>query len=320
MKKEPKEKELKKLQPPIEAEIPQVEMPEGNMKEEPQKIAIPNITKLDEGKTVTLGTPMVTNQGPWRNNLMVGTATTGLVRVEWMQRRYNQVIPTNWSLMEAMNYIGASMPMRFLVSDAQNIVVRQAIEKDAEWLWFIEHDNLLPVGAFLMMNKYMREKTVPVVSGLYFTKSVPPEPLLYRGDGHSFYTDWKYGDKVWVSGVPTGMLLIHMSIIRAMWNESPEYQVDTQVTRRVFEEPAKFFLTEDATGWRAETGTSDLNWCKRVIEGHYFKKAGWDKFDNVKYPFLVDTNLFSPHIDTNGRQFPLEFPKEYLKSGQQPPR
>lgn len=287
-----------------------------NLKEEPI-IALP-VDKKEEEKTVEIGTPQIINHAEWKNNLMVGTATTGLIRAEWVSNRYNQVVPTNWSMIEAMNFIGASMPMRFLVSDAQNLIVKGAIERDCEWLWFIEHDNILPKNAFIMMNKYMRDKTVPVVSGLYFTKSVPPEPLLYRGDGHSYYTNWKIGDKVWVSGIPTGMVLIHMSLLRAMYNESPEYMVGGEVVRRVFEEPAKYYLDSNSKAWRTETGTSDLAWCKRVIEGHYFKKSGWDKYDDIKYPFLVDTNIFSYHIDTNGRQFPLEVPEEFLPKDLKP--
>lgn len=275
---------------------------------------------MKEEKLIQLGTEMIVNHGDWKNNLVVGTAVTGLVRIEWVQRRYNQVIPTNWSMVEALNFIGSHMPLRFQVSDAQNLIVKGAIERDAEWLWLLEHDNVLPERAFLMMNKYMREKKVPVVSGLYFTKSVPPEPLLYRGDGHSYFMDWKLGDKVWVTGVPTGYLLIHMSLLRAMWNESPEYEVSGQITRRVFEEPAKYYLDDRAKAWRTETGTSDLAWCKRVIEGNYFGKSGWKKYAKMENPFLVDTNMFSYHIDMNGRMFPLEFPKEYLPKGMEPPK
>jgi hypothetical protein len=35
-----------------------------------------------------------------------------------------------------------------------------------------------------------------------------------------------------------------------------------------------------------------------------FKIAGWDKYQEMKYPFLVDTNLFCTHINPNGERFP----------------
>lgn len=274
----------------------------------------------DDKKMLKLGTEMVTNTGIWKHRLLVGTPVTGLVRIEWVQARYNQIIPTNWSLVETLEFMSSSMPLRFQVSDAENLIVKSAIEKDVEWLLFIEQDNVLPNNAFIILNKYMREKKVPVVSGVYYTKSVPPEPLVYRGYGNSFFGDWKFGDKVWADGIPFGCTLIHMSILREMWNDSPEYTINGKVTRRVFEEPARLVFRPDLQSYVAETGTSDLNWCKRVMTGKYFEKAGWKKYQEMKYPFLVDTNLFLYHCDNNGRMFPLQMPKENIPPKNYKPR
>jgi len=271
-------------------------------------------------KMIQLGTEMVVNTGLWKHRLLVGTPVTGLVRIEWVQARYNQIIPTNWSLVEAMEFMSSSMPLRFQVSDAENLIVKSAIEKDVEWLLFIEQDNVLPNNAFIILNKYMREKKVPVVSSVYYTKSVPPEPLVYRGYGNSFFSNWKMGDKVWADGIPFGCTLIHMSILREMWNDSPEYTINGKVTRRVFEEPARLVFRPELNSYVAETGTSDLNWCKRVIDGKYFEKAGWKKIQKMKYPFLVDTNLFVYHCDNNGRMFPLQIPRENIPPKNYKPR
>ena len=245
---------------------------------------------------------------------MIGTPVTGLVRIEWADRRYSQIIPTNWSLSDTKQFLNPTMPMRFQVADAQNIIVRNMLEQDFEWLWLIEQDNVLPMDAFLRMNQYMIKKKVPVVSGLYFTKSVPPEPILYRGNGHSYYPDWKLGEKVWVDGIPTGCVIIHSSILKAMWDESPEYTVGGQTTRRVFEQPAKVVWSEEHQSYAGQVGTSDLEWCKRVKEGHFFAKAGWPKYDKMEFPFLVDTNLFVGHIDEQGRVYPLSMPQEFIPS------
>lgn len=279
-------------------------------------------SKVVKEELMEVGTPMIVNTGIWKHRLLVGTPVTGLMRVEWVQSRYNQVIPTNWSLVETLEYMSSSMPLRFQVSDAENLIVKSAIERDVEWLWFIEQDNILPSGAFIQMNQYMRDKKVPIISGVYFTKSVPPEPLVYRGYGNSFFQDWKFGDKVWCDGIPFGCTLIHMSILREMWNESPEYSINGRVTRRVFEEPAKLTYKPELQSYIAETGTSDLAWCKRVIEGKYFEKAGWGNFikKHPQYPFLVDTNMFLYHCDDNGRMFPLKMPERFIPSKKYKPR
>jgi hypothetical protein len=257
-------------------------------------------------------TEIIPNTAKWKHRVMVGTPVTGMVRVEWVQGRYSQAIPTNWSTMEIYQWCSSVMPLQYQVSDAQNLIVKSCIEQEAEWLFFVEHDNVLPPNTFMKLNDYMRDRKIPVVSGLYFTKSIPPEPMIYRDMGWSYYQDWKLGDKVWCRGVPTGCLLIHSSILRAMWNESPDYKLGDLTTRRVFQEPSRVYFDPEKHAYQSESGTSDLAWCKRVIDEKFFEKAGWKIYQEKEFPFLVDTSLFVRHIDDQGRQWPLEIPAKYL--------
>ena len=154
----------------------------------------------------------------------------------------------------------------------------------------------------------MQKGDIPVVSGLYYCKGSHPEPLVFRGRGNGCYMKWKPGDKVWADGVPTGSLLIHGSILKTLYNESPEYIVPgtTTSTRRVFEIPHKTWW--DGKGnFNTLVGTTDLAWCTRIMENDIFKKAGWPEFQRKKYPFLVDTGIFVKHIDREtGEQYPKE--------------
>lgn len=240
------------------------------------------------------------------NRLLIGTPTTGTVRMEWVAARYGQTIPTNWSMVTMNQFMSAFYPLNYSVADAQNLIVKAAIEMDMEWLMLIESDNVIPLDTFIRFNEYMREGKVPVVSGLYFTKSEPAEPMVYRGRGNSFYTDWKMGDKVWCDGVPTGTLLIHTSILREMWKESAEYMAGNVLTRRVFNTPSTMWTDPENTDFFATvSGTSDLDWCTRVMEGGYFKKAGWPDYQKKQFPFLVDTNIFVKHVAPDGTMYPL---------------
>jgi len=251
------------------------------------------------------------NPGTWRNRILIGTPTTGLVRFEWVLGRFGQIIPVNWSSTDAIQWLSTYGPMGYLVADAQNIIAQIAVEKDFEWLLLVESDNILPPNAFERFNEYMRKADVPIVSGLYFTKSDPPEPLVFRGRGNSFYTKWKMGDKIWCDGVPTGCLLIHCSILKAMWKDSPEYAVaQNTITRRIFDTPAKSWFDPELGGQQMLLGTSDLQWCTRIMSEDFFTKAGWSRYAKKQYPFLIDTNIFSKHISEDGRIYPLQDPKQ----------
>jgi len=58
------------------------------------------------------------------------------------------------------------------------------------------------------------------------------------------------------------------------------------------------------------TGTSDLEWCTRLIEGDYIRRAGWteywDGLEDKANPLMIDTNIFCRHIDADGTQYPLD--------------
>lgn len=250
------------------------------------------------------------NTGKWRNRVLLATPSTGLIRMEWVLARYSQIIPTNWSQVELVQWMAQYVPIQYLLPDAENLIAREVVMGDYEWLIMIEEDNIIPQNTFVAFNKYMHTMEAPVVSGLYFTKSNPTEPILYRGRGNSFYSDWKMGDKVWVDGVPFGCILIHGDLIRALWNESPEYEVNGQLTRRVFDQPNVNWGDPDLGAFGALRGTTDLAWCTRLMNDGIFEKAGWPEFQKKEFPFLVDTNIFVKHIDQNGRTFPVQDPKE----------
>lgn len=242
--------------------------------------------------------------GGYVNRLLIATPTTGLVRIEWVQARYGQIIPTNWSMVTMLQYVNGFYPLRYQVDDAQNLIAKAVIDHDFEWVLLLEHDVLLPPDGFIRLNKYIRDAKHPVVSGLYYTRSRPSEPLIYRGRGTSFYEDWEMGDLVWADGVPTGCLLIHGGLLRAMWQEAEEYMCGQIVTRRVFQTPRDMWYDPESEQYISVTGTSDLWWCTRVMEGDFLRKSGWTEYADKEWPFLVDTNLFCRHINMDGEQFP----------------
>jgi hypothetical protein len=260
-------------------------------------------------------TVLMKNTGkPPKNRLLVGTPSLGTVRMEWATARWGACIPCNWSAITITEFMSSIVPMDYQIADAYNLICKTAVEQNVEWLLTIESDNILPSDAFIKINNYMLDGDIPVVSALYFTKSEPAEPLIYRGLGNSYFDKWKFGDKIWVDGCPMGLLLIHSSIIRAMWNESPEYIVNGITTRRIFETPNTVKIDPETGGLNTNTGTQDLAWCKRLIDGKFLEKAGWSDFSKKHpvYPILIDTNLYCRHISSDGIQFPINIPQKFI--------
>lgn len=247
-------------------------------------------------------------QSPLRKRVMIGIPVTGLVRVEWMLGRYGQVIPCNWSQTDAFQWMTTEAPLNFLVPDARNMIVASFLREGFEWLFFIDHDTIPPMDCFVRWNERMLKGDVPVWCGLYWTKSIPSEPILYRGFGNGYYyADWKIGEEVWVDGIPMGCTVIHRSILEVMWHNSEPYslpQYGGVQTRRVFENPHSIGYDPQEKAWIVTGGTEDLRFCERVIKEKVFEKAGWGKIAEKEFPFLVDTKVMCRHIDNAGLQYP----------------
>lgn len=245
--------------------------------------------------------------------IFIAVGLTGLLRAEWVQARYcGQIIPSNWSQIQYTNFIDQMAPMGYGVADFRNIAAKEFLEKNFEWLIFIDHDVVLPSDFTVKVNERIIKENIPVWSALYFTRSVPSEPIVYKGRGTGYAGDWKMGDKVWVQAVPMGATIIHNSILKIAWSETEEYKLGDDIVHRIFQNPDKAWLDPVDITWKVRSGTEDLDFCWRVIDNEWFKKAGWPEYQKKKYPFLIDTGLFCGHINPDGTIFPSKGEEQYF--------
>ena len=230
----------------------------------------------------------------YRHRILLGTPTLGLVRIEWHDAMMGMVMPCNFGMARCA-------PLGFHVDDAQNLITKTALDTGCEWVWLVEDDTIPPPQTALEFQKVIKAGKWPIVSALYRLKGGSGEPLTYRGVATGAWTDWKLGQTIWCDGVPTGCLLIHSSILRVLWAESPEYEIQANGAkvklRRVFENPRNFEYDPVSGGYQKNIGTSDLAFCHRVIKDGILKKAGWPVVAKKKYPFPVLTNVACGHIE-----------------------
>lgn len=240
---------------------------------------------------------------------------TGVIRAEWHLSYVSQVTPTNWSAGTATHILDHLSPLEFLVADARNIIADQAIKNDYEWLFFVDHDVCLPPNTLKRWNHYMMEGDIPIFGGLYFTRGVPAEPLTYRGSGNGFFNKWKIGDQVWLTGMGLGCTVLNIKLLKAVWEDSEEYQVQPGIRpRKIFETPSTSFVDPETGAISKFTGTEDLAFYDRVKKGDYLAKAGFSKIQKRKNFLLCDTSVFCAHIDISGQRFPsMGEEKEYMR-------
>lgn len=251
---------------------------------------------------------VIDNGEDHRKHIVVGIPMTGLVRSEWMVARYGQVLPTNWSMTQVMHWMGQISPLRFSVADARNLIASRAVEAKADWVFFIDHDVIMPPGTLLKMNQYMYSMEAPVVSGLYFTKCRPSEPLIYADRADSFARGWNMGDKVWAWACGLGCTIVHVSLLKVLYDRSESYHLRPSIppVRMIFRSPAEQRYNIDTMMVDAVVGTEDIEFYDELQTTGVFEEAGWPEIQKKKRPVLVDTSIFCKHIDNAGKQYPLD--------------
>ena len=265
--------------------------------------------------TQTVNTEMATKR------ICICVPTTGNLRIEWVMARFGCIMPVNWSHGEVFQYYDQYSPIGYVVADTRNICVQYSLDQKFEWTFFIDHDTCIPQDTFIKLSEYMTEAKYPVVCGLYYCKGAYPEPLMFRGRGNGYYSNWKYGDLVEVDGVPMGCTLIHNSVLKLMSEESEVYTVNSLcgpvTVRRVFETPRLAWKDPETGKYNQFGGTEDIPWCNRVMKDNILERAGWKGFGKKKYPFVCDTSIFCQHLDNYGTQYPgplYKRTKQYIGS------
>lgn len=92
-------------------------------------------------------------------------------------------------------------------------------KNDSEWLFFVDDDVELPDDTLTRLLSYDK----PFVTGIYYRRSPPCEPLIYKREEESGWyvpllpeTDYRTGELIEVDGCGLGCALIHRSVFSAI--------------------------------------------------------------------------------------------------------
>src|SRR3990167_9854139 len=116
----------------------------------------------------------------------LGVPTFGMVSIRWHMCMLSLGMPMNVP-STLFTVIGAE------IGDARNEIVQRALAFEhpktkarISHLFFVDDDCLLSTSALRQLYEHRK----PIMAGLYYTKSTPPEPLIltkkYGGGGHGF--------------------------------------------------------------------------------------------------------------------------------------
>lgn len=198
---------------------------------------------------------------------MVGIPSFGMVSHFFAQARGSQQFPL---VSSSMDYYVVGKP----IADARNEIVQYALDMGADYIYWLDDDVIAPADSFLKMWRHQKD----IINGVYWSKSNPPMPLLFRGHLDMPYLNWHVGDLIEIDAAGNGLTLVKTDVYRTISEKigGPWYSTEYGSFPGVKQTP--YNNTEDLYFyWKAKKAGFKV-WADTSIQAHHF-----DKNNNVMY-------------------------------------
>lgn len=98
------------------------------------------------------------------------------------------------------------------IAEARNQLMADAVTNGADFAFFIGDDVIPPPDAIIkLLHRAWQHPEIDLFTGVYWTKTHPTEPYLWRGIQRGPFRDWKHGEFVRVEYAGCDCLLIRLS-------------------------------------------------------------------------------------------------------------
>ncbi len=211
--------------------------------------------------------------------------TWGKVSISWASAMRHLGGPLGANTVELSPVVGKP------IAEARNELMEAAIQNNCDYILFVGDDVLLPPGALNeLLQRTWDNADVHLVTGMYWTKTWPTQPYIWRGIQRGPYLDWKHGEFFELDYAGCDCLLIRLT--PEMKALGPDW-----------------FSTE----WTWEGGKEGP--ALLATEDFYF----YTKARKAGFKLWCDSNVQCIHEDRNsGQQFALTTDMPQYESGKEP--
>lgn len=156
------------------------------------------------------------------------------------------------------------------VADARNQIATRALETNCDWLLFISDDVIAPPNIFELLYRHKKK----LVTGVYWTKSYPHQPYIWKDLMKGPHLDWKYGEffKIdWAGCFTAGEMVMTPSGFKAIETLTPGDMVisGNGIERKVLKTYSRKY---EGIGFKISSYGNGIG--MPVTEKHRFKVVG----------------------------------------------
>lgn len=184
------------------------------------------------------------------------------------------------SLVQIISYSSKTLELgEIIVSDSmatdhnRNTIVDTFLKSKSDWLFWIDADTTVPAGSIERLLKTGKK----VISGLYYAKNFPHNPILYNKHMGAFAPlppdAWERGEIIRVDMAGMGCMLIHRSVFEDI--------KDKYVAKQEVGGGLILVHKDDIHG--EEEAPPELN---NQVYGNVIYKTLTEQTTNLKFPFF----------------------------------
>lgn len=145
------------------------------------------------------------------SGLLIGIPTLGRpLTLDWAMAFKSLTPPINYN---SVHMIIKGKP----VDEARELIAEHALANGHKYIFFLGDDVIVPNPTLRQLIYRMeQDPDLGVVGGVYCSKSDPPAPLVFRGNGEGTYWDWKIGEYFEVTGMGMDCTLIRTDVFKKL--------------------------------------------------------------------------------------------------------
>jgi len=141
--------------------------------------------------------------------ILIGIPSRGMVSIHFLSSLLKQSIPVNTSV--EYRFIGGKE-----VGDARNKLGEESLKLKSNYLLFLDEDVIIPQDAIARLVN-LGDEGRDIVAGVYYSKQIPPQPLIFKGRGTGSFKNWTVGEILEdVDGVGMGLTLIRTELFNKL--------------------------------------------------------------------------------------------------------
>lgn len=195
-------------------------------------------------------------------NVVIGIPSFGMVSTYFYQAMKGQQFPLVSSAID-------KVVLNKKIDEARNEIVDFALGQNANYIFWVDDDVIPPGDAFLKLYTHQKD----IINGVYWSKSSPPMPLLFRNHLEGPYWDWHVGDLIEIDAAGMGLTLVKTDVYRKIEKEigGPWYSTDYGSFKDMTQSPAN--NTEDLYFyWKARKAGYKI-WADTSVQAMHFDKT-----------------------------------------------